>query len=150
MSDRMNNIQKLAPLFTRLMHLLHHLAGEASKLGDFTLAQYRVLMLVKTMGPMTIKQLQNRLLIAQSSASGIVTRLEQQGWLKREKSAKDRRLTVFHLTRKSESLLKRRMQEMEKVYKKIMAPLSPQEQEQLLEAFATILRLIDRDTNGKN
>lgn len=139
----MDNVQILAQQFTRLMHLFHHLAGQVSKIGDFSLAQYRVLMLVKHYGPMTINQLQQRLSIAQSSASGMVARLEQSGWLKREKSITDRRLTVFHLTRKAETILQKRMHNMEIVYQKLLEPLSEQEQQQLLAAFATILKLID-------
>ncbi|MBN2355155.1 MarR family transcriptional regulator [candidate division KSB1 bacterium] len=140
----MDHIQRLAPLFTRLMHVLHHLAGQASKIGDFSLAQYRVLMLVMHRGPMSIKQLQQRLMIAQSSASGMVDRLEQQGWLQREKSPADHRLTLFRLTKKAESLLHKRMQDMEIVYRQLMQPLSIPEQEELLSAFETILRLVEK------
>lgn len=138
------NVQRLAVSFPPIMHLFHQLAGQVSKLGAFSLAQYRVMMLVYHSGPMSISTLKNKLGIAQSTASEMVERLVQQGLLEREKLKKDQRVTVFRLSGKAVRSLKKRQENMLEVYKQILEPLTAEEQEKLLQAFITILELTQR------
>lgn len=147
---KQDNLQRLAKAFPPVMHLFHHLAGEFSKIGEFTLAQYRVLMLVYHRGPMSIKTLMRQLNIAQSSASGMVDRLVQQGLLQLQKDPADKRVTVFELSAPARLLLKKRMNAMKQVYRKVLEPLDAAQQEELISAFETILRLTTSPDSPKH
>jgi|OpeIllAssembly_1097287.scaffolds.fasta_scaffold1264226_1 DNA-binding MarR family transcriptional regulator len=134
-------VQELALTFPPIMHLFHHLAGQVSKLGDFSLAQYRVLMLVHHLGPMSVSDLKSRLNIAQSSASEMVDRLVRLKLLRRETSTVDHRVTLFRLSDSAAQLLEQRKADMHQVYQQLLQPLSMEEQEELVEAMKVIVRL---------
>ncbi len=135
-------LERFSNAFIPMMHFFHNLASEASRGADFSLAQYRVLMLVKHRGAMSINDLQRQLNIAQSTASEMVERLVQQNLLLREKDPTDRRITVFRLSKKAERILEKRRDVMNDCYRKVLEPLSDEEQVQLVEALETIQRII--------
>ncbi len=141
------NVNKLSKTFTPLMHIFHHVAGEVSKVGEFSLAQYRVLMLIYHDGPISISDLKMRLNIAQSSASEMVDRLVQQKFLHKEKAEKDRRITMLRITAKTGLLLKKRMSSMQDVYRKILKPLTPAEQKELVQASQLILHHLKKSSS---
>lgn len=141
------NVNELARTFTPLMHIFHHVAGQVSKVGEFSLAQYRVLMLIYHDGPISINDLKERLNIAQSSASEMVDRLVHQDFLRKEKSENDRRITLLHMTAKTERLLKERMKSMQTVYRKILEPLTQAEQKELVEASRLILQHLKKSSD---
>lgn len=137
-------LERFSNAFIPMMHFFHNLASEASREADFSLAQYRVLMLVKRRGAMSIHDLQRQLNIAQSTASEMVERLVQQNLLLREKDPNDRRITVFKLSKRAEKILERRRDVMNDCYRKVLEPLTADEQIELVEALETILRIIQR------
>lgn len=138
------NITRFARAFLPIMHIFHNLAGQVVKLTDFSLAQYRVLMLVHRRGSMSVNQLKESLNIAQSTASGMIDRLVQQKHLYRRKHPHDRRVTLFKLTPKTEKKLQEHLSSMENIYRNILEPLTPAEQRQLVESFETILALLQK------
>ena len=111
-------------------------------MADLSLAQYRVIMLVYQSGPMSINALKNRLNTAQSSASEIVNRLVKSGFLQREKSPTDRRVTIFQLTDRARELIQQRTRLMQDVFRDLLVHFSPEEQNQLVESFEFILKLM--------
>ncbi|MDZ7400753.1 MAG: MarR family transcriptional regulator [candidate division KSB1 bacterium] len=137
-------LERFSNAFIPMMHFFHNLASEASRGADFSLAQYRVLMLVKHRGAMSIHDLQQQLHIAQSTASEMVERLVQQNLLLREKDPNDRRITVFKLSKRAEKILERRRDVMNDCYRKVLEPLTEDEQIELVEALETILKIIHR------
>jgi DNA-binding MarR family transcriptional regulator len=62
-----NNLKHLSNAFIPMMHFFLNIASETFKEANFTLAQYRVLMLVKHRGAMSINDLRNQLNIAQGT-----------------------------------------------------------------------------------
>ena len=137
-------VQRLAVSFPPIMHFFHHLAGQVSKLGAFSLAQYRVMMLVFHHGPMSISTLKNRLGIAQSTASEMVERLVQQDLLVRAMDKTDRRVTLFRPSPKAVRMLQKRKQNMLTVYQQMLEPLTGAEQAKLVQAFDVILQLTQK------
>lgn len=137
-------LERFSNAFIPMMHFFHNLANEASRGADFSLAQYRVLMLVKHRGAMSINDLQRQLNTAQSTASEMVERLVQQNLLLREKDPNDRRITLFKLSQKAAKILDRRKHVMDDCYRNVLEPLSPDEQRELVEAFETIVRIIQK------
>jgi DNA-binding MarR family transcriptional regulator len=143
-SNLTNNLERFSNAFIPMMHFFHNIASEASKGADFTLAQYRVLMLVRHREAMSINDLRNQLRIAQSTASEMVDRLVQQSLLLKEKDLKDKRITLFKLSKKGEKILERRKDIMKDGYRKVLEPLTDDEQIELVEALETIVKIIQK------
>ncbi len=140
-----NNIFRLGNAFLPIMHVFHQLAGEVVRLTDFSLAQYRLLMLVFRYEPLSVNELKKNLNIAQSSASEMINRLVRQKLLHREKDPADRRITRISLTPRTRKILQNHTASMQNIYRKILDPLTPKEQLQLVQAFETILVLLQKD-----
>ncbi|NOY58470.1 MAG: MarR family transcriptional regulator [Calditrichaeota bacterium] len=134
--------QRFARSFRITMHTLHNLAWKISKTGEFSLAQYRLLMLLTDKGPMTVSEFKQYIGVAQSTASELVSRLVDQGYIVKKKSEEDRRKTIFELTAKAKEVLGRRRKEMEIIYQKVLDTLSQEDQLKLVEAFETIAELL--------
>jgi DNA-binding MarR family transcriptional regulator len=134
------NVKRLDDLMIPMMHLMHRFVSQASKDEDFTIAQFKVLMMVWHSGPTTVKQLQERLSIAQSTASEMVDRLVHQGWMERKKDPEDRRVTVFSLTDKAIRFLREKKTQRLEVIEKLLQPLSQKEQRQFLDSLEMILK----------
>ncbi len=138
------NLARLSQAFLPIMHIFHHLAGQVVKLTDFSLAQYRVVMLVYRSGSMSITQLKQSLNIAQSTASEMIDRLVQQKVLYREKDPGDRRITLFKLTPPTRRMIEEHLISMENIYRKILDPLTTTEQDKLVGSFETILTILQK------
>jgi MarR family transcriptional regulator, organic hydroperoxide resistance regulator len=133
------NAKRLDELIVPMMQMMHSFSTQMSKLEDFTLSQHRALMMVYHAGTMTVKQFQERLSIAQSTASETVERLVQLGWLKKDKDPKDHRITVFSLTEKADRMKKEKEANRIKIMEKILEPLTEEEQRQFLDGFELLL-----------
>ena len=138
------NIQKLGSIFPEIQRFFHNLSAEVSKTGDFTIAQYRVLSLMSYFGKMTVNDLKNHLNIAQSSASGIVDRLEQIGLLKKSINSADKRVTELELTAKAKKILAQKVESMDNVYKKILESLNEDDQNEFINSFEKLLILVHK------
>jgi DNA-binding MarR family transcriptional regulator len=142
--------RRFSNAFVPVMHIFHNIASEVSKTADLSLAQYRVIMLVYQSGPMSINALKNGLNTAQSSASEMVNRLVNSGFLQREKSPNDRRVTMFQLTDRARDLIQQRTRMMQDVFRDMLEHFSAEEQNQLVESFELILKLMVKVRNQKN
>ena len=138
------NIQKLTSIFPQIQRFFHSVSIEISKTGEFTIAQYRVLSLLEHFGKMTINDLKEQLNIAQSSASGLVDRLEQLELIKRNTGLKDKRVTELTLTAKAKKILRNKTDSMESVYRIILESLSNSDQKIFVESFENLLNLIKK------
>jgi MarR family transcriptional regulator, organic hydroperoxide resistance regulator len=133
------NARRLDELMSPMMLLMHRFNIRMSRCEELTIAQHRVLMMVHHAGTMTVKQFQESLLTAQSTASEMVERMVRQGWLKKCKNPEDGRITVFALTGKADRLLKEKEAKRILILEKILEPLSSGEQARFMESFEMIL-----------
>lgn len=138
-NNTQNNARRLDELIIPMMQMMHHFSAQMSKLEDFTIAQHRALMMVHHSGTMTIKQFQENLSIAQSTASETIERLVHGGWLRKSKDPEDRRITIFSLSEKADRLLKEKEAKRIKILEKALEPLSEEEQKNFLESFELLL-----------
>ncbi|NOX87536.1 MAG: MarR family transcriptional regulator [Calditrichaeota bacterium] len=139
-------IQEIAKIFPALMRYFHNVAGEISRIGDFSLAQYRILMILYHRGTLTIGDLKQMLGNAQSSVSEMIARMEEQGLVKRDKNPKDRRQTLLSLTKKASHLIEIRKEKMNDVYYKFLEGKSEEEQADLVETLRHLQQLLEKRT----
>ncbi len=140
-------IEEFSKYFQALMHHFHHIAGQVSRLGDFSLAQYRVLMALAHRGPITVKTLKQVLGNAQSSVSEMILRLEEQGLVARKKDQHDRRQTILTLTPRARRMLELRKQRMNEVYLRLLQNKSPEEVKELIQILRRLKELFDANEN---
>ncbi len=138
------NVKKLAAIFPRIQRFFHNISIEVSKTGEFTIAQYRALNLLDHSGQMTVNDLKTQLNIAQSSASGLVDRLEQLGLIKRKAGENDKRVTELNLSSKAKKILKKNNDSMDEVYKNILGQLDYNDQKLFIDSFKNLLNLIEK------
>jgi MarR family 2-MHQ and catechol resistance regulon transcriptional repressor len=77
-------------LFTRL--------SERNSLGDITPSQFAVLEALYHLGSMTQGEVSTKVLKSGSNMTTVIDNLERDGLVRRERDAKDRRVTNVHLT----------------------------------------------------
>lgn len=96
-----------------------------------TMGQFAVLEALLHLGPMCQHALAEKLLRSGGNMTLVVDNLQKQGWVKRQRQEKDRRMVEIHLTPKGRTLITRIFPEHAKVIARVMAELTPAEQEDL-------------------
>ncbi len=133
-----------------MMHLLHKsvqssLVGSALQLKDhLTLAQVTVLGMIRDKGPANMRTLAACNQVAMPTMSEMITRLVKCGLVKRLQDRQDRRVVQVTLTAKGERLLETKYKLAQTVTASLLKGLNDKEQEQMLKAFQTITRLLEK------
>jgi MarR family transcriptional regulator, 2-MHQ and catechol-resistance regulon repressor len=96
-----------------------------------TMGQFAVLEALLHLGPMCQHALAEKLLRSGGNMTLVVDNLQKQGWVKRQRQEKDRRMVEIHLTPKGRRLITRIFPEHAKVIARVMGELTPAEQEDL-------------------
>ena len=96
-----------------------------------TQGQFAVLEALLHLGPMCQHALAAKLLRSGGNMTLVVDNLQKQGWVKRVRQEKDRRMVQIHLTPKGKRLVTRIFPEHAKVIARVMSELSAAEQQQL-------------------
>ncbi len=110
---------------------------------DLTMAQVGALIELRGAEEkqMPLKELERRLHVAQSTAAGIVVRLEQKGFLESFGSPDDRRIKMVRITRKGEDCCLDSDRGMEQAEQKLLHSLTQEEK-------TVFLDLLEKVCNG--
>ncbi len=127
---------KIAPpqLWTVLSKCHHalRLAAECSIGGTgLVLSDFAVLEVLLHKGPLTISEIQDRILLASGSMTAAVDRVERKGLVVRKTTAKDRRARVLELTAAGRKLIRSAFAQHAADLAQIMSALSASEKQQL-------------------
>lgn len=106
-------------------HQLHHLSeGRAS--------QKKILILLSKSGPLTQRELTERLRVQPASSSEILTKMEQSEWILRSPSEEDRRTMDVSLTEMGKQAAAEAEKQGREVRRDMLSCLSREEKEALL------------------
>ena len=105
---------------------------------DITPVQYAVLQLVHNQPKADQRTIARSIALDTSTTAAVIDRLEARALLQRHASPDDRRLRLLTLTPSGEQLLSQTIPHMEDAEKRILAPLSAQEQCEFMR-LATLL-----------
>lgn len=111
--------------------------NDALKEFDLYSSQWSILFCLKQFGPLTQKSIWQYLNVEAPTVTRTVLRLEESGWVLRKEGA-DKRERIVHLTEHAIGMMgdiERRIFEVEK---KLLAPLSEEEQQQLVALLKKI------------
>lgn len=109
----------------RALDTLEQITKEGVKRYGLNITEFAVLELLYNKGPQPIQRIRDRVLIASSSISYVVSQLEDKGWITREKDKGDKRVYMACLTEKGQSQ---------------MADIFPKHAETLTKAFDVLTK----------
>lgn len=94
-------------------------------------------------GPITAKDLAGRVHLSPSTLVGIIDRLEARGFVRRERSVKDRRQVFLHATDAGRDMAGRAPSPLQENLSRAMARLPEQEQADLAAAVERLVELME-------
>jgi DNA-binding MarR family transcriptional regulator len=95
-------------------------------------------------GEMKVSDLSEKLGLSNSTVSGILDRLENQGFVERIRSKEDRRVVNIKVTEKFREHSLKKFQEVNKIVEQMMNKATPEELEIILKGMDTLEKVIDR------
>jgi len=107
----------------------------ANTLETLTLPQFRVLVLLSSLGPQRTGMLAERLGANVSTFSRSLDRMVASGWVRREQNPGSRREVIIALTDAGESIVSEVTQRRREDFHTILARLTAEQRQQVLVAF---------------
>jgi MarR family transcriptional regulator, organic hydroperoxide resistance regulator len=101
-------------------------------------------------GDMKISDLSKRMVLSNSTVSGIVDRLEKNNVVVRRRSEEDRRIVMVGLNKEFKKESKLRFKALDQHFAEIMNRATPEELDTILEGFKILERLMSRPENNNN
>lgn len=155
----MSKNQETEAIINELMELGYKLREVMFKLNptifksELTLTQLFALQYICHIPNITLKELADKLVIAQSSASELVDRLVTMKYVDRKISPEDRRKIILNLSPKGEKFIEQHIEENKSLFKKLISKLSPEEQREYLSAmqkfYKVSLELVNQIEKGE-
>jgi DNA-binding MarR family transcriptional regulator len=125
--------------------LLKKASGRLFQSMNSSEAQFNLMIVLRDApGPHTQNDISKMLLVDKSNITGLVDRLEAQGWIKRNRVEGDRRSYHITLTRRGRDALEKMDSAYRKTVQEIVSDLRPEEYEQLAELVARLRRGLAR------
>ena len=122
-------------VMTRSHHAVQRLAEASIARTDLCLTDFAALEALLHKGPLTITELQDKVLLASGSMTAAVDRLEKRGLLVRKASPSDRRARVLELTREGKRLAELQFERHARDLESLMSVLSPKEKTALYSSL---------------
>lgn len=110
------------------------------------ISEFAVMELLYHKGAQPINRIQERILIANSSTTYVLDKLQEKGYLIRERDEQDKRSMKAVLTPEGETLIKNIFPAHSETITEIFSCLSDEE----LAAFRETMKKISNNANGKN
>lgn len=142
----MARIERLERLYPELLGRMGRLRALVHEGLDLTYNQYKTLLTIAGNGSCSLRDLGQELEVAMSSASQMVDRLVAQDLVERRQDADNRRQVIIRLTPQGQALISELRRGILERYRKVFKRLAPAEQEELVAAFETIARILDKVT----
>ncbi|MGN0799630.1 MAG: MarR family winged helix-turn-helix transcriptional regulator [Christensenellales bacterium] len=112
--------------------------------AGITMSQITVLLMLNQSaeGTLTLKEVEKGLHCAQSTAHGLITRLEEKGFVMSAGDPDDKRIRVISITEKGINCCREAESQMKETEERILKPLSPAEQEQFLTCLSKVKKAL--------
>ncbi len=127
--------------FRMLYNVIQKKCQSAVKDLDITMSQGGAIaaILESPNGEMPLKELEKKLQLAQSVTAGLVSRMEQKGYIESFGSADDKRIKILRVTALGKEKCLAGQKILKQTEKEILAPLSDAEKKALFEIVEKLL-----------
>jgi MarR family transcriptional regulator, organic hydroperoxide resistance regulator len=139
--EKIEQIARLYPVIMRVMGRIRSLVHEGM---DLTYNQYKMLLTIYDKGSCPLNLLARELGIAMSSASEMVDRLVNQGFVSRAVDEENRRQVVIVTTESGVALIDELRRGLVENYRTILGRLPEEDQERLVRAFADLAEILGK------
>lgn len=139
-TDPIESIRRFNRFYTRQIGILQEGAYKSS----LSLTEVRLLYELAHRSNTTAQRLSRELGLDAGYLSRIFSKFGKNGWLKRATSQLDRRQTLLSLTRQGAGALRPLEERSNEQVQEMLAPLSPNAQQQLLQAMQRIEEILSR------
>ena len=141
----MNRRLDCGMLFKQIHDSLEKQANTSLRAQGLTMAQMWVLVELSLTPDrqMSLKEMERRLHVAQSTAAGIVARLEQKGFVEGYGDIQDRRIKMLRITPAGESCCQRADQNLAKTETLLLSGLTEAEQSILFDLLKRVVNNLE-------
>jgi MarR family transcriptional regulator, organic hydroperoxide resistance regulator len=140
----MEKIERIAQLYPVIMRVMGRIRSIVHDGMDLTYNQYKMLLTIYDKGNCTLNVLARELRIAMSSASGMVDRLVNLGFVYRTVDEDNRRQVMIYTTEKGEELIRELRRGIVENYRTLLERLPPRDQERLVAAFESLAEILGK------
>ena len=123
--------------------LYHEIKNELSK-ANLTVPQLDIITCLDRSKGLPLSELAERLLVTGGNVTGIIDRLERDGYVYRQRDTKDRRIVKALLTDKGYDLYKSLFPRYKEVMRRINRVLTPEERQQLQRLLKKLMQGIKK------
>lgn len=99
--------------------------------------------------PKTIGQIVDAVQLSYSTVSGIIDRLERDGWIQRERDERDRRMIWIRKTEKLKERMAGSLMFQETIYTELLSGLSEHEMNMIMESIRLLSKQIEMKVGEK-
>lgn len=138
----MERIERIAQLYPTIMRVMGRIRSLVHEGMDLTYNQYKMLLTIYDKGSCPLNLLARELGIAMSSASEMVDRLVNLGFVYRAIDQGNRRQVTIFTTDKGEELIRDLRRGIVENYRNLLARLSDADQTRLVGAFETLAEVL--------
>lgn len=132
-------IELLRHLMVTIKHNIHHHYKEMNVTGP----QGMLMGTLAHHGEMKVSDLSEKLGLSNSTVSGIIDRLENQGLVVRTRSKSDRRVVYVNVTSEFKKGSQNHFNEIEKMFESMMSKATSEELDQILQGLDTLQRVFN-------
>jgi DNA-binding MarR family transcriptional regulator len=108
-----------------------------------SMAQLHIMFTVQRHGEMTMSQLADVLNVSDSSATGLVDRMAERGFVLRDRVAADRRVVIVRITEAGEALLREMDALSDEIFRTVLSRLGPSQLRSVGQAVAELRAAVD-------
>lgn len=145
--EEMSKAVEVVHLMKKVMGKIKHSVGTHFKEMNLTGPQGMLLGTLAHHDKMKVSDLSEKLGLSNSTVSGILDRLENQGLVERMRSKEDRRVVYVNVTDKSRKLFQQHFEEINRLVEQMMDEATAEELDTILNGMSTLERVIDRQRN---
>ncbi|MCK9554568.1 MarR family winged helix-turn-helix transcriptional regulator [bacterium] len=138
------SLKRVTEIFPHMMRSYHSVSSAFSRSMDIPLNHMRVLINVDYMGSCTLVKLSSALGMAASTASEIVDKMVNEGYLKRELNEKNRRQVIISVGQKGKKFIEDFHRKVKEHFRNIFKIITPSNRERFRRAYE-ILYEISKD-----
>jgi MarR family transcriptional regulator, organic hydroperoxide resistance regulator len=142
--EEVSKAVKVVQLMKKVMSTIKHRMGNHFKEMNLTGPQGMLMGTLAHHGEMKVSDLSEKLRLSNSTVSGILDRLENQGLVERTRSKEDRRVVYIKVTDEFRKHSQKHFEEINKLIESMMDKATPEELDIILEGMNTLEKVIDR------